>query len=93
MTITQEEARALAIRYHAFRDADQRDDLPGIIVWGEMLMETQAQIDTYVSLPNATRRAIESARARLAADTEGRIADAEATAEAAAKGYQLGSIG
>ena len=40
--MTKAQAKSLAVRYHAFYEAVNADDLHGIIVWGPMLAEIQA---------------------------------------------------
>lgn len=69
-TITQAQARALAVRYEAFCEANTRGDIPARNTWGAMLAATQAQIGVELipahMLPDAS--AVIAAEAVIAAD-------------------------
>lgn len=66
----KEAARELAVRYNAFGNACHADDANGIVVWGELLLETQEATGVEVADPVTTRRMIGHARRREAERAE-----------------------
>lgn len=56
ITITREQAKALAVRYEAYMAAINRDDGAGIRVWGPALIEIQETTGVQMLRPDLIRR-------------------------------------
>ena len=61
--ITKEQAKKLAVRYHAYLEAILSDDNLGIVVWGPMLQEIQNE--TSVVLLSKVNVRVEIARREM----------------------------
>jgi len=62
--MTKEQAKSLAIRYHAFLDAMHADDLGGIILWGPMLEKIQKVTGLEMIGPNTINGLVTHAQRR-----------------------------
>lgn len=63
--ITADQARNLAVRYHAFHSASERRDDNGIAVWGECLLDSLAETGVELGSPELIRSCVRSARLRM----------------------------
>jgi len=62
MMIDIEAAKSLAVRYHAFASADFENSNE-IAIWGEMLLEAQAETGIEMYPTNVLKRWVREARA------------------------------
>lgn len=61
---------ALAISYHAYLVAVDQNDLNGIVVWGQLVLEDQAKLKLELVDPTGCKRLIASSREKIAKQRE-----------------------
>lgn len=64
--LTRKLAASLAIEYCAFQEARRDDRANGVVVWGQMLLKTQAACGVGMVDVDTTEKLIAYARAKLA---------------------------
>ena len=60
-TITKQQAERLATDYNAFNTAYKEDDNLGIVVWGRLLLETQAELGIEMYTESLVKSMVRSA--------------------------------